>query len=636
MKRHSFKRLVALVATVALCLGAFGAPAVQAATLYGDLNLDGKVNSRDARMMMTMISRGTGFGDLREIADVNGDGNHTTADVRLILTAATAPITGAFPISGVTDQAGANGAYTVTMYAEYDDTYTFSCAGASAITVGGVRGSSVGTTQVTKDITAGEYVTVTLKFRAADTAFTMNVTPKNHTKRLPYQPNITVDPSTLDVYGNSSVSPLTYATVDYQKRDGGTYIYANNPEKLQPADIGQAILRNRGLKGHVEFTYEHSNFTGQSVYLGYQVKNTGTSDVYVTVLNLGLQVKGEWLGQQSWSDYYNRQFALPSDYFDANGKESERYKGQDFIKYTPRVYQPMTYRIPAGKHIYVLGGTTWDAYNHIDVASTANRLISPGRCSNGVVKFFVSGGEVTGTFYCYTQSSQVLAEPKEQGFILDRGGERYGLQYKGIDYHEGLLESNMTWYVNDQTVAQDLPVTYKTTYDSSAYYSYDAYEEYQNERTYTRSQRYWTTNINPQERSGGIGTDMMSFECVTTDGKTVSIDTAHADGYGKPANLGNWMVDYHDNLTFVNQGSKTRYFTINKYANGALMAMVLDDKGEVLTTKCTIVPIEESADERQWELYTVAVPPHSVKQVTVSFLLMGNSYGNVRHWISVE
>jgi len=630
------KRLLCLLLSIAVCLGAMTFAPVQAGVFYGDLNQDGVINSRDARVMMTMISRGADFGDLSDIADVNGDGNRTTADVRLILAAATAPRTDAFPLSGVTDSAGANGTYTITMYAEYDDTYMFSCTAAASLSVGGVRGATVGTTSVSKAISAGEYVTVTLKFSSPGTSFILNVIPQVHKKRLPYLPDIRTDASTLDVYGNSNTDPLTYAPLSYSKREGGTYIYANNPEKLQSTDIGQALLRNEGLKGHVEFTYEHSNATGRSVYLGYQVKNTGSSDVYVTVLNIGNQVKGEWLGQQSWSQYYNRFFALPSDYFDAYGNESARYEGQDFLNYTPRVYQPMTYRIPAGKHIYVLGGTTWDAYNHIDVASTANMSIANGRCANGVVKFFVSGGEVTGTFYCYTQSSQVLAEPKEQGFITERDGVQYGLQYKGVDYHQGLLESELVWYVNDSTPSQDLPVTYKTAFDSSAYYNYDAYEAFSKINTYTRYQRYWTTNINPQERSNGIGSDMMSFECVTTDGKTVVIDTEHADSTGKPANLGNWMVDYHDNLTFVNQGSETRYFTINKYANGALMTMVLDDQGEVLTTKCTIVPISESADERQWELYTVAVPPHSVKQVTVSFLLMGNSYGNVRNWVTLE
>ena len=52
------------------------------------------------------------------------------------------------------------------------------------------------------------------------------------------------------------------------------------------------------------------------------------------------------------------------------------------------------------------------------------------------------------------------------------------------------------------------------------------------------------------------------------------------------------MIDYHDNMTFVNQGDRARTFTINKSARGALMAYVADKDGKVLATKCTIVPIE--------------------------------------------
>ena len=122
---------------------------------------------------------------------------------------------------------------------------------------------------------------------------------------------------------------------------------------------------------------------------------------------------------------------------------------------------------------------------------------------------------------------------------------------------------------------------------------------------------------------------------LATDGETVTIDVNHRDGTGKPPNVGNWMIDYHDNMTFVNRGDRARTVTINKHAQGALMAMVISPEGEVLATKCTIVPLEEPADQRQWSIYTAEIPPHSTVQFCVSFLLMGNSYGNVNHWITV-
>ncbi|MBR4278953.1 MAG: hypothetical protein IKT34_02145, partial [Clostridia bacterium] len=84
------------------------------------------------------------------------------------------------------------------------------------------------------------------------------------------------------------------ACIEYTKREGGTYIYSNNPEMLAPEDIGQAILRTKDLKGDVNFTYEHSNHTGVPVYFGYQLLNEGDTEVTVTVTNLGFQPDGEW------------------------------------------------------------------------------------------------------------------------------------------------------------------------------------------------------------------------------------------------------------------------------------------------------------------------------------------------------
>lgn len=636
MRKRIFRRITAALAVVTLLCGMVAVPPVASAELYiGDVNMDGRRNSIDVRLLLRHHVQGTALEDDQLLlADLNGDGVCNTTDARAIFTMLPTALTAQIPLSGFEDITDNNGRCVYTMRAEYTDTYTFSCANATAITVVSDRGTVTGTTSVTKLVVAGELCEITVQCRYALGKVALNVTAKDNYRRVPYEPAITVDAAAQDTVGDASADPLRAAVFEYAKRENGRYIYLNNPEKLQPEDIGQAILRDEGLTGNVQVTWEHSNYTGRSVYLGYQLKNEGATDVYVTVTNIGYQTSGEWLGQQSWSDYYNRQFTLPSDYFDADGNESARYEGQDFIRYSPRAFQPMTYRIPAGQYIYVLGGTSADAYNTTNVASTANKLVGAGKCTNAVAKFYVHGGEVTGAFYCYTNASQVKAEPAEQGFILDRNDGRFGDQYKGIDYHQGLVETNMTWTVNDNTPSQNLPVLYFPYRDSSAYNKNTPYEEYSSSMR-SCYQTQWITHINPQSNTSAVGSDMMSFECVTTDGKTVTIDSEHADGYGNRANLGNWMVDYQENMTFVNQGDTTRYFTINKNANGSLMAMVLDADGNVLTAKCTIRPITASPTALNYELYTVEVAPHSVTQVTVNYLLMGNSYGSVSNWVQL-
>ena len=540
------------------------------------------------------------------------------------------------PLSGFEDVSDKDGKCTYEMTAELTDSYTFSCEQAAAIRVTAQGGAELGsgTDKATARLTAGDCCRIEVTTKEAQQKFSLIAQADTHEKRLPYDNRFTVEPDAERTVSDPDTDPLTPAKIHYQKREGGTYIYANNPEKLDDEDVGQALLRDEGLKGDIEFTYENSNYSGRMFYLGYQLKNEGDTDVFVTVTNIGMQVSGEWLGQQSWSDYYNYKFELPEDYF-VNGVESELYKGQDFLDYTPRVFQPTTYRIPAGEYIYVLGGTSKDAYNATDVAGTADQPILSGKCSNGVVKCKVTGGRVTGTFYCYNDISQVQAEPAEQGYIITRGGEEYGLQYKGRDDCYGLIESNMCWTVNDKTPAGNLPVTYQNSYDTLSSRKTRPYAAYSS-RSFTHTQEYWVTNINPQNAHDGVGTDMMSFACETTDGEPIVIDNEHADGYGERANTGNWMVDYHDNYTFINDGDTPRTFTVQKCAGGALMAMVLDKEGNVLAAKCTIQQIDGTKTEYNTKLYTLEVAPHSVEQITVSFLLMGNSYGYVTHWIALD
>lgn len=464
------------------------------------------------------------------------------------------------------------------------------------------------------------------------------------------------------------------ATVEYTKREGGTYIYSNNPEMLAPEDIGQAILRTKDLSGDCIFTYEHSNHTGVPVYFGYQLKNDGDTDVTVTVTNLGFQVDGEWLGQRSWSDYFNYRFELPEDYFNADGSVNPIYIGCDYVDYTPTVREPVSVTIPAGEYIYVLGGTSADAYNNTNIFGTADTYIQKGKCSNAVVKFNVSGGSVTGTFYVYTDPAQVKANPEEQGFITERFNSAagkildYSKQYKGVDPTAGLIESNITFVVDDLTVAGKLPVVYKKYYDPIYSLKTEPYAEYKLiEKTVYANE--WLTALNPNSVDAAIGTDMMIFQCVDTDGNPIVIDTEHADSSGSPANIGNWMVQYTDNFTLINAGSEEKTFTFFKRGSGMLFTMVRDESGNILSAKALTGPynfgstaeifvgvdrsllVEKNGrlwfkvadgrpycdviDERS-EVTKITVAPGTVERISIDYVILGNSNGGTTHWVEVE
>ena len=465
-----------------------------------------------------------------------------------------------------------------------------------------------------------------------------------------------------------------FLDVEYQKRDGGLYIYSNNPEMLAREDIGQAILRTENIEGLCNFTYEHSNHTGTDVYFGYQLKNDGDTEVTVKVTNLGFQPDGEWLGQRSWSDYFNYRFELPEDYFYENGDINPIYIGCDYIDYNPKAREPISFKIPVGEYIYVLGGTTEDAYNHTNVFGSADVPIRQGKCSNGVVKFEVIGGSVTGTFYVYTSPEQVKASPKEQGFITERFNSitekltDYSKQYKGVDPTAGLIESNITLILDDETESGRLPIRYTKYHDPDFAQKNTPYAKYTLQPKLIESD-HWLTALNPNDVSMAIGTDMMVFNCIDTDGNKIVIDTERADSSGSPANIGNWMVQYTDNFTIINAGESEKRLKFFKRGNsGVLFVMTRTEEGEIINAKALTGPynfanenaifdgvdksllIEKNGrlwfkvadgrpfcdvvDERS-EVIEIAIPPMDSKRISIDYVILGNSCGGTTHWIEV-
>ena len=479
-------------------------------------------------------------------------------------------------------------------------------------------------------------------------------------------------------YGEKKFSILEKpyrASVEYEKRKGGTYIYSNNPEMLAPEDIGQAILRTKDLSGDVNFTYEHSNHTGVPVYFGYQLLNEGETEITVTVTNLGFQPDGEWLGQRSWSDYFNYRFELPTDYFNQDGSVNPIYAGCDYIDYTPKARKPVTVKIPAGEYIYVLGGTSEDAYGNANIFSSADVPILPGKCSNAVVKFNISGGSATGTFYVYTDATQVRANPKEQGFITERFNSKtqrmtdYSKQYKGVDPTVGIIESNITLFVDNNTEKGDLPFRYTKYYDPDFASKNTPYAKYELKEKVIESTR-WVTALNPNGVDMAIGTDMMIFQCVDTDGNEIVIDTERADSSGESANIGNWMVQYTDNFTVVNDADTEKTFTFFKRGNsGVLFVMTRKEDGDIINAKALTGPynfpsldscfdgVDKSlltekngrwwfriadgrpfcdvVDERS-EVIKITVNAKSVERISIDYVILGNSCGGTTHWVTVE
>ena len=455
---------------------------------------------------------------------------------------------------------------------------------------------------------------------------------ENHAITLPYDVADPIPTAGIDLYGNGE-DPLKPAEVNYVKRQGGTYIYSNNPEQFRAQHVGKAFMRNDGLTGEVYVTFEHANYSGSDAYLGYQLKNNGDHDVYITVTNVGYQYVGTWFGQLAWYKFYNTSFKLPADYFNENGTISSKYSGLDYAyrEFNPRAFQPITYRLPAGEYVWIIGGTSADSYRSINVDGSANMPVNNIRCANGNVKFTVTGGEVTGTMYCYKNASQIADDPAPLGYVA----AGFAQQYSGIAYHHGVIDNYMSWTFNDESKSGMLPVTYTTKYANSVPSTTTPYAEY-NSIDHVVNAKSWMTHLNPQNNHQAVGMDMVEFIWHDQNGNPIVIDNHHADGAGAPANTANWMIEYQDHFTFVNQGDNERKVTLHLRDHGTLAILVRDSlTGEVIDTAYTAGLGENSSVYSNFQ-YEITIPAHSVKQITLDYLLVACSYGSVTHSVALQ
>ena len=385
--------------------------------------------------------------------------------------------------------------------------------------------------------------------------------------------------------------------------------------------------------------------------------------MYVTVKNIGHQVggAGSWLGEDEWIKFYNLKFKDYSETLTPSQKSNfDAYVGFSG-EYESANYQPITYRVPAGQYIYVMGGTTKDAYQKINVFGTADQKVIPSEtgCSNGSVLFSVRGSECLGQFMAYRDNdarninkSEYVTEQKELGYMKNNG---YGAQYVGYDTCHGVVDTSLTFTFNDKTTSNFLPVKYKNTMFSTTSRG-PAFSLIPNMQTKTfTNNNHWVTHINPNSTAVAVGTDMTRY--ITTDfetGEPVIISPLNfdgrdqtpqddkSDGTGIQANIGNWMVDYIDTLTLVNQGDTDRKVTYNMSHSGVILAYIRGADGEVdheaFTPKyCVKINASQyGAAITDLFKYEVVVPAHSVVRFSVDYNLLANSNGYIRHNLELE
>ncbi len=408
------------------------------------------------------------------------------------------------------------------------------------------------------------------------------------------------------------------AEVVYSLREGGRFIYQNNPERVFSYNIGKALLIEEDLHGDVYFTSENNNQTGERVLFGLQLRNDSGEEIRVTVRNIGWQSGIDWFGQKEWTDFFQVAYELEP--------EKDNYSFSRVFQ--PVAFEETTYVLPDGEYFYVAGGSAEDAYGHYNVGGTADVYIEKGKLINSAVYFTIDGPEkgVSAAYVCYRSGKTPVTSREQQGYVVDKNGESFGRQYLGSAPYL-CAEASMAWNIDDGFASgKNLPVRYTVRYavNTAGAGVYGAYTDF---RTRTVSSDVWKTHLNPISDNSFIGTDMMPFECATESGERVVVDILHNDGTGKPANIGNWMVVYEESLTVQNSGTKLRKCSIGMSNNGITAMNVKDANGGL---------IRAVYHHNKNEFFTFYVRPGETRTILLEYVLLADSYGNQTHHVKVE
>ena len=486
-------------------------------------------------------------------------------------------------------------------------------------------------------------------------SFKVSITPKNIKYHLPFDPINIIDESKFNTR-SISTDPLKPAEVKYKKRTGNfIYINSNNPEIVNETDINKAFIRLDISNKEVFFTFEHNTkyMKIYKIYSGFRVKNIGTKDLKVIIKNIGFQYNGNgyFLGQKEWIDFYNMKFKILNR-FSWTDEQKNRFESLFNFddKYEPTPFEETTYIIPPGEYFYVIGGTTKDAYNNINVFNTADINVAK-TVINGVVIFEVIGN-AEGAYYFYDNIKIPQTDNKSYlGYVYKRNDD-VGKTYLGYDNCHGVIDNSMTWEFNDLTKEQYLPVYYKVNYKEGApLEGQKAFSKIPTTEHIIYSDN-WVTHLNPHKflcenmsicnltEFRAVGKDMTKYITIDEDGNNIIIDDEHYDGRGILSNIGNWMIDYIDNFNFVNRGDKERKINVllGHGKQGSLACFVRNSKLDVIegTQQNTIYCPDTNSSIINDSIkdifnYTFKVSPHSVLQIYVEYNLLANSFGNVTH-----
>ena len=468
--------------------------------------------------------------------------------------------------------------------------------------------------------------------------FILTLTPVNNKLVTPYE---IIKPS-LDNYSFNNIKEdiLRPATIKMKQRDGGTYLYSNMPESLPDEVINTIIMRNLNLTGECFLTFEHRNTTSiNNIYMGYRLTNLENHDVYITITNLGYQTTGSWLGEKSWMDYYGINYPIEfekfkTDTFIYEGKEyNAREWFNDYLNfddsYQPNPLKPVTYKLPAGEKIYIIGGTTQDNYKNLNIAGSADKKIGKNSCVNGNIKFIINNGSVMGDLVVYDDINKInLDNVKIQNVRKYGENDDFGGRLGYSPFH-GVIDNNPVWQFNDYSASRKLPVYYQSYYADELKDSYEPFEKVANCYNHDVYSSEWKTHLSAQLNHGYVGTDMVNMFAYYNE-ELIEFSNYIANPAGKIWDYGNWMIEYQENCSFINHGSKDRNVKFHLVNGSCLFYIIKDNNNNILKSGMQLLQCMGDLP-----IYETVIPAHSKVTISVNFVLPANTNGSVIHYIEL-
>lgn len=535
-------------------------------------------------------------------------------------------------VGNLNDDSGKLKTKTYQFIAPVSDRYFISCKEAINLRIFNQKEQLMkeNTTETTLDLIENEIYYFEIETLQPHTVFNFVCYPFNHKIVTPYKLNM-----------KEPKKGSHEAKIDYIQRKGGTYLYSNVPESMPYEALNSILMQNKNLSGECFLSFEHQNKTGKSpIYLGYRLTNIEDHDIYITVTNIGYQTKGSWQGEKAWMDYYGVElYADESQFytkpFQYENKEfTAKQWFHDYLnydcQYQPNPIQITTYKLPAKAHLYVIGGTSQDAYQKINVHHSADIKIALNECINGNVKFIITNGKALGEL-CVYDDIDFINSHKAPIQNLRRYGENDDFGGRiGYSPIHGVIDNYPVWTFDDNTQEGNLPVYYQVYYADQLKEEYQPFEKITHCTYHEVYNDCWLTHLSAQLHHNYCGKDMVDLIGIC-NGQEILLSNYVANPTGKIWDFGNWMIEYQEYCTFVNEGNHSR--TVNFYlVNGSSVFYIMKDlENHILKSGATV-----NVCTGEIPIYSCTIPPKTTKTLVMQFVLPANTGGSVKHYIHLK